>query len=129
MSDEATPAKVRLTDGLGPLVEKLRERRQAVAWSRGQDADYPTKWEPDALCQQAAEAIRCSQEELTLLRGERKVFIGLLVECDKVLSTLEGESDEEAGLLAGLRYAILGATMPHRRDEAELLAVRASLEG
>ena len=40
-----------------PLVEKLRERKQAVAWSRGQDADYPTKWEPDALCQQAADEI------------------------------------------------------------------------
>ena len=43
--------------GVRPLVEKLRERKQAVAWSRGQDADYPTKWEPDALCQQAADEI------------------------------------------------------------------------
>jgi Protein of unknown function (DUF551) len=43
--------------GVRPLVEKLRERRQAVAWSRGQDTDYPTKWEPDALCQQAADEI------------------------------------------------------------------------
>ena len=40
-----------------PLVEKLRERKRAVAWSRGQDTDYPTKWEPDALCQQAADEI------------------------------------------------------------------------
>lgn len=63
--------------------------------------------------------------ELKLLRGERAVLVGLLVECDKVLSTLEGESDEEAGLLAGLRHAILQATMPHRPDEAGLLAVRA----
>lgn len=118
MSNTTLQAAVgaRLEPGVGRLVEKLRERKQAVAWRRGQDTDYPTKWEPDALCQQAAEAIRCSQEELTLLRGERKVFIGLLVECDKVLSTLEGESDEEAGLLTGLRCAILGANMPHRRD-------------
>lgn len=40
-----------------PLVEKLRERKQAVAWRRGQDTDYPTKWEPDVLCQQAANEI------------------------------------------------------------------------
>jgi hypothetical protein len=38
-------------------VEKLRERKHAVAWSRGQDTDYPTKWEPDLLCQQAADEI------------------------------------------------------------------------
>ncbi len=43
--------------GVRPLVEKLRERKHAVAWSRGQDTDYPTKWEPDLLCQQAADEI------------------------------------------------------------------------
>lgn len=57
--EDATQAArvARLERGVRPLVEKLRERKQAVAWSRGQDTDYPTKWEPDALCQQAADEI------------------------------------------------------------------------
>ena len=42
---------------MSELVQKLRDRKQAIAWSRGMDTDYPTKWEPDALCQQAADEI------------------------------------------------------------------------
>jgi hypothetical protein len=46
------------------LVQKLRDRKQAIAWSRGQDTDYPTKWEPDALCQQAADEIETLRTSL-----------------------------------------------------------------
>ena len=65
MNDNTTPETpqdaaavgAQLVRNVRPLVEKLRERRQATAWSRGQDTDYPTRWEPDALCQQAANEI------------------------------------------------------------------------
>ncbi len=46
------------------LVQKLRDRKQAIAWRRGQDTDYPTKWEPDALCQQAADEIETLRTQL-----------------------------------------------------------------
>lgn len=56
--DESQPAVgAPVEPSVRPLVEKLRERKQAVAWSRGQDTDFPTKREPDALCQQAADEI------------------------------------------------------------------------
>jgi len=60
-------------------------------------------------------------------RTERDAFVRLLLECDKVLSTLEGEDDTEAEMLEKLRASILRATAPHRADEADLLSVRADL--
>lgn len=47
-------------DGLGPnatLVERLRQERRATAWTRGLDTDYPTAWEPNLLCHEAAAEI------------------------------------------------------------------------
>ena len=102
------------------LVQKLRDRKQAIAWRRGLDTDYPTKWEPDALCQQAA-------DELDRLLGERAVLGRLLLEADKVVSTIEGECQEEWGQLADLRRAIAAATIPHRPEEADLLSLRACI--
>lgn len=49
---------------MSDIVQKLRDRKQAVAWSRGQDTDYPTKWEEDVLCQQAAEEIETLRTSL-----------------------------------------------------------------
>lgn len=46
------------------LLQNLRARKQAIAWSRGMDTDYPTKWEPDALCQQAADEIEMLRTQL-----------------------------------------------------------------
>lgn len=65
--------------------------------------------------------------ELTRLKGEHGVLVNLLVECDKVLSTLAGESDEETAGLDKLRAAILAATAPYRPKEADLLSFRADL--
>ena len=49
---------------MSDIVQKLRDRKQAVAWSRGQDTDYPTKWESDVLCQKAAEEIEALRTSL-----------------------------------------------------------------
>lgn len=105
---------------MSDLVQKLRDRKQAIAWSRGMDTDYPTKWEPDALCQQAATTIET-------LRGEQTVLVRLLLESDKVLSTIDGESQEECDMLLQLRRCMTAATMPHRPEDADLLSIRERL--
>lgn len=61
------------------------------------------------------------------LTAERGVLVRLLVDADKVLSTLEGESTDEQAMLEGLRRQILAATAQHRPQEADLLSVRAGL--
>lgn len=66
-------------------------------------------------------------EEAANLKGERAVLVRLLVECDKVLSTLDGESSDEQTMLERLRHQILAATTPHRPQEADLLSVRSVL--
>ena len=65
--------------------------------------------------------------ELKLLRGDLAVLVRLLVEADKVLSTLEGESTDEQELLDNLRRQITIATIPHRPEEADLLSLRACI--
>ncbi len=67
------------------------------------------------------------QAEIERLRGEQPVLVRLLVQCDGVLSTLEGESTEEQEMLDSLRRAIRNATTLHRGAEADLLAVRERL--
>lgn len=66
-------------------------------------------------------------EECKTLRGEQSVLARLLVQCDGVLSTLEGESTDEQERLDELRRAILAATVPHRPEEADLLSLRACI--
>jgi len=52
------------------------------------------------------------------------VLTRLLVQCDSLLSTLEGENTDEQQELDELRRAIAEATTPHRPEEAELLSLR-----
>jgi hypothetical protein len=61
------------------------------------------------------------------LEGERAVLVRLLVQCDGVLSTMEGESTDEQERLDALRRAIMAATLPHRPEEADLLSLRACI--
>ena len=61
------------------------------------------------------------------MEGERAVLVKLLIEADKVLSTLESEDTAEAEQLEQLRTAIRRATAPHRPDEADLLSIREGL--
>ena len=83
----------------------------------------------EAMMQDQIEGAQSENEalrnELDQLRGEQGVLVRLLTQCDGVLSTLEGESTDEQHRLDALRYAIV--TMPHRRQEADLLSVRAGL--
>ena len=67
------------------------------------------------------------REATEALRGERDVLVRLLLEADKVLSTIEGECQEEWDQLADLRRAIAAATIPHRPEEADLLSMRACI--
>lgn len=58
--EPATPLGLGSSEGLGPnetLVERLRQERRATAWTRGLDVDYPTGWEPNLLCHEAAAEI------------------------------------------------------------------------
>jgi hypothetical protein len=66
-------------------------------------------------------------DEIVRLRGEQAVLVRLLVQCDGVLSVLEGESVDEQERLDALSRAILAATIPHRPEEADLFSVRACL--
>lgn len=45
------------------IVERLQKERRPTAWTRGIDTDYPTAWEPNLLCHEAA-------AEITRLRAE-----------------------------------------------------------
>ena len=89
MTDQATPAKVRLTDGLGPNVperESVDDALLIVGTYGPWGADLN-----DAHRRQVVLA-----DEVLKLQGEQSVLVRLLIETDKMLSTLEGESDDPA---------------------------------
>ena len=76
--------------------------------------------------------LRCKIADLTeeckTLRSERDVLVRLLLEADKVLSTVDdGESQDEWDRMADLRRSIMAATLPHRPEEADLLSLRACI--
>lgn len=71
MRQSDPPALVGLSEGLGPnatLVERLRQERRATAHARGLDTDYPTAWEPNLLCHEAATEIGELREQLACVR-------------------------------------------------------------
>ena len=72
-------------------------------------------------------ALDMKDAEIARLRGEQAVLVRLLLEADKVVSTIEGECQEEWDQLADLRRAIMAATIPHRPEEADLLSLRACI--
>ena len=65
--------------------------------------------------------------EIEALRGQHEVLVRLLVEADKVLGTIDGESQDEWDMLLQLRRCITAATMPHRAEDADLLSIRERL--
>ena len=95
----------------GTLIQRLRRHR----------GDYVEEMDEaaDALEQQAA--------QIEALRGQHAVLVRLLVEADKVLGTIDGESQEEWDMLLQLRRCITAATMPHRPEDADLLSIRERL--
>jgi hypothetical protein len=60
-------------------------------------------------------AHRDARADILELHGEHLMLADLLRECDSVLSTIEGESDEETYNLEGLRTAIAYALDPDKR--------------
>jgi hypothetical protein len=128
MDDNASPAEVGTSEGLGlvpepDLLERLKQR--TLPKHGGRDADsWSHHWN---LTLFDSELHAAASAEIERLRGEQPVMVRLLVQCDGVLSTLEGESTEEQEMLDSLRRAIRNATTLHRGAEADLLAVRERL--
>ncbi len=75
----------------------------------------------------AADALEQQAAQIEALRGQHAVLVRLLVEADKVLGTIDGESQEEWDMLLQLRRCITAATMPHRPEDADLLSIRERL--
>ena len=75
--DVAGPDGSELSDGLGPnatLLERLRQERLATAWTRGMDTDYPTAWEPNLLCHEAAAEIERLRKALKQANDQAEHF-------------------------------------------------------
>ena len=77
------------------LVERLRDERRATQWTRGMDTDYPTAWEPHALCAEAA-------DELVRLHGQMETLGRWIVEALKVLDTIDPDDLDESERLMTL---------------------------
>lgn len=84
MSDDATPAKVRLTDGLGALVERLHACADDPMWA--DHAEVPKK-----LCAAAAQAL----EETSALADHHMAERD---EARKALEWIEGAAAATPGL-------------------------------
>ena len=82
---------------------------------------------PDLIGGEAADALEQQAAQIEALRGQHAVLVRLLVEADKVLGTIDGESQEEWDMLLQLRRCITAATMPHRPEDADLLSIRERL--
>lgn len=106
---------------LGALRWKLRKATADMSLCTARDVRVSVAGVLDAPEWEQAAA------EANALRGERDVLVRLLLEADKVVSTIEGECQEEWGQLAALRRAIMAATIPHRPEEADLLSLRACI--
>lgn len=77
MTDATKPA--------GDLVQRLRQERRPTAWTRGLDTDYPTAWEPNLLCHEAAaEIVRLK----CLVEAVRGAFSRECDDADAILRTL-----------------------------------------
>ena len=109
-----------LSEGLGPLPEPrmwydhTTQRCSSMAPVGGTNERL---WDAGDMRDFAAHAVAMNSAVLTRL----------LVQCDSILSTLEGENSDEQQELDDLRRAIAAATTPHRPEEADLLSVRARL--
>lgn len=91
MGQTDPPLLVGSNDQLGPtvpertLVERLRQERRPTAWTRGLDTDYPTAWEPNLLCHEAAaEIVRLK----CLVEAVRGAFNRECDDTDEILKTL-----------------------------------------
>lgn len=127
---------------MSDLIEQLRGRTMAKHGGPSRPLDGWNLSELDSeLHVQAAteiEALRTSlahwkvfgehaEGERSRLRGEQSVLVRLLLDAGKVVSTVEGECQEELDQLADLRRAIAAATIPHRPEDADLLSLRACI--
>lgn len=104
---------------MNDLIERLRKRTLV---HHGGESKYG--WN---LTEGDSELHIEAATEIEALRGQHTVLVRLLVEADKVLGTIDGESQEEWDMLLQLRRCITAATMPHRPEDANLLSIRERL--
>jgi hypothetical protein len=108
-----------------PLVTRLRQERRPTAWTRGLDTDYPTAWEPNLLCHEAAAEIvrlRCLVEAV---RGEFKRECN---DADAVLHALGLDPEKCRTDGGGLKLAMLLGALAHRDVMTRREARRAEIE-
>ena len=93
----------------------MAQAQQVLARRKGGNTG-PLKryvWNPTGLVpnQNCGDWVKLSDAQAVIehLAGEKQLLQRLLREANQVLSTLEGEDQEEASLLAGLRKSIAGA--------------------
>lgn len=67
-NESSQPTNVGSNDRLG-LVARLRQERRPTAWTRGVDTDYPTAWEPNLLCHEAAQEIELLRTALAFYKN------------------------------------------------------------
>ena len=122
MNDSNPPAKVASNAVLGPVVTE-RDRLRAAqaeavmpligplldAWECSSQACREELPELDKQLRRINRAMEDAVAWAQRLEGERAVLVRLLMQCDGVLSTLEGESTDEQERLDALRRAIMAA--------------------
>lgn len=122
MSNESSmPTNVGSNDQLG-LVERLRQERRPTAWTRGLDMDYPTAWEPNLLCHEAAAEIVRLKCLVEAVRGE---FHRECDDTDAILRTLGLEPANCRTDGGGLKLQMTLGALEHRDVMLKRLARRA----
>ena len=109
-SESDKPTNVGSNDQLG-LVERLRQERRPTAWTRGLDTDYPTAWEPNLLCHEAAAEIVRLKCLVEAVRGE---FHRECDDTDAILRTLGLEPANCRTDGGGLKLQMTLGALEHR---------------
>ena len=93
MSTEDTNAARRGSGSNDPLglVERLRQERRPTAWARGVDTDYPTAWEPNRLCHEAADEIERLRADLKAMEGFADLWYFVMDEAPREFEQIVSE--------------------------------------
>lgn len=93
------------------IVERLRQERRPTAWTRGLDTDYPTAWEPNLLCHEAAaEIVRLK----CLVEAVRGAFNRECDDADEILRALGLEPENCRTDGGSLKVQMIVGALGHR---------------
>ena len=93
------------------IVERLRAERRPTAWTRGLDTDYPTAWEPNLLCHEAAAEIVRLKCLVEAVRGEFRRECG---DTDAILHVLGLDPTKCRTDGGSLKLVMLLGALEHR---------------